>query len=284
MRRFGFDCHSVCPSGWNDNGLFCRLAEYGRGGGYPWQFGDPLSDRGMYNRCERDKGKGNCEKWGAVVYPKCQPGYSPAGCCICRPTPPACSNFNLNPGIDLSCAKRIMIGDPVSGVCGDEEKNGGLCYPRCRAGFKGVGPVCWGAPPAGWVDCGMGAAVSNQVCASTIIGQITSVGTLALKIASLGTSSAAIAGGKLARLSQFTDKFKNLKAIYEKGKKVFDEIQGFKAKYDALNNVIEASRADDITAEDIKRISSEIAALIDMSGVSDVIAAYTFPKCSAIFN
>ncbi len=177
-----------------------------------------------------------------------------------------------------------MIGDPVSGVCGDEEKNGGLCYPRCRAGFKGVGPICWGAPPAGWVDCGMGAAVSNQVCASTIIGQITSVGTLALNIASLGTSSAATAGGKLARLSQFTDKFKNLKAIYEKGKKVFDEIQGFKAKYDALNNVIEASRADDITAEDITRISAEIAALIDPSGVSDVIAAYTFPKCSAIFN
>ena len=47
----------------------------------------------------------------------------------------------------------------------DQEEDGGLCYPRCDGGYKGVGPVCWtenvnigvgvlrGCPP-GWQDDG----------------------------------------------------------------------------------------------------------------------------------
>ena len=27
-----------------------------------------------------------------------------------------------------------------------EEKNGLLCYPLCRSGYRGVGPVCWEHP------------------------------------------------------------------------------------------------------------------------------------------
>lgn len=43
-----------------------RLAEYGRGAGYPWWFSDWFSNKGMIRRCEADHGKGNCEPWGAV--------------------------------------------------------------------------------------------------------------------------------------------------------------------------------------------------------------------------
>lgn len=39
---------------------------------YAWQFGDPLNDNGMYDRCHRDHGYGNCEKDGLIVYPKCK--------------------------------------------------------------------------------------------------------------------------------------------------------------------------------------------------------------------
>jgi hypothetical protein len=60
MARFGFDCHSVCPSGWSDQGLFCRLAEYGRGAGFAWHIEDGVSDSGMRKRCEKKHGKGNC--------------------------------------------------------------------------------------------------------------------------------------------------------------------------------------------------------------------------------
>lgn len=100
-------CISVCPAGWRDDGLFCRLAEYGRGAGYPWKFGDALNDSGMFKRCQADNGAGNCEKWGAVVYPKCKAGFSPFGCCICRPAKPNCEAAGLNSGIDLSCAKKV---------------------------------------------------------------------------------------------------------------------------------------------------------------------------------
>jgi hypothetical protein len=29
------------------------------------------------------------------------------------------------------------------GCASDEEKDGALCYPKCRDGYKGIGPVCW---------------------------------------------------------------------------------------------------------------------------------------------
>ena len=29
------------------------------------------------------------------------------------------------------------------GCSPDQEQNGQLCYPLCKDGYKGVGPVCW---------------------------------------------------------------------------------------------------------------------------------------------
>ena len=35
------------------------------------------------------------------------------------------------------------VGKPIR-VCRDDKvKSGLLCYPKCDAGFTGVGPVCW---------------------------------------------------------------------------------------------------------------------------------------------
>jgi hypothetical protein len=58
--RVRFDCHQKCPdeTGWHNDGLFCRRAEFGQGAGYPWKFGDPLSNSNMYQRCEGDYGGG----------------------------------------------------------------------------------------------------------------------------------------------------------------------------------------------------------------------------------
>lgn len=46
--RFVIDCHQNCPAGFTDQGLFCRLSEYGRGAGYPWKFGDGFKSDGMF--------------------------------------------------------------------------------------------------------------------------------------------------------------------------------------------------------------------------------------------
>jgi len=35
------------------------------------------------------------------------------------------------------------VGKPISSCASDKDKSGALCYPKCRDGYKGVGPVCW---------------------------------------------------------------------------------------------------------------------------------------------
>jgi hypothetical protein len=176
-KRVGFDCHSVCPAGMRDDGLFCRAAEYGRGAGYPWKFGDPVSNSGMFRRCEAEHGRGNCEESGAVVYPKCKAGYRAVGCCICRPAVPNCAALGMNAGVDLSCAKKVVIGDPVPGVCGTgQQRDAGLCYPNCKSGYGGAGPVCWGQCPSTHpVSCGAGCAKTQAACAQNTTDQVLSV-------------------------------------------------------------------------------------------------------------
>ena len=171
----------------------------------------------MYRRCESANGQGKCEKWGAVVYPKCKAGFSPFGCCICRPAKPNCNALGMNPGIDLSCAKRISIGNPTTADCsGNLQNNAGLCYKACKAGYYGVGPVCWSDAPNGWVGCGMGAAKDSKTCANIILDQVTSVGELALNIATLGSGNAATKAGtttkNLVKDSAILKKIQNLKA------------------------------------------------------------------------
>lgn len=294
MKRFGFDCHSVCPAGWRDDGLFCRKAEYGRGAGYPWHFGDDFSNDGMISRCEREKGRGNCEMWGAVAYPKCKPGYSPFGCCICRPPVPDCGAQNLRDGIDLSCAKKIEIGGPRSGNCAPGEVyDAGLCYPQCGNGYSGVGPVCWGKAPPGWVECGMGAAKDSKTCAEITFGQVESVleaaGSVAAAVGTAGASAGATAGAKSAasagKLAELRKKYNRLKELYKKERKAIENIRKAKDASDTSSNTDDLLTADaeDVSEEDIARVSAEIAALVDPTGVAGVAASYTYAVCSKKF-
>lgn len=174
----------------------------------------------MIRRCEAANGKGNCEKNGLMYYPKCKSGFYAVGCCICRPSAPNCPSVGLNPGVDLSCAKKVIIGDPVPMDCTSGfEKNAGLCYKPCGDKTTGVGPVCWGGPPTGWVECGMGAAKDSYTCGSIIFDQVSAVGNMALSIATLGSSaaiSAAAQAGKTAeRIAAMKKKFESLQKILE---------------------------------------------------------------------
>ncbi len=292
MKRFGFDCHSVCPKGFRNDGLFCRKAEYGRGAGYPWKFGDALNDKGMKSRCEKKHGRGKCEKNGAIFYPKCKSGYKNVGCCICRPSRPNCRALGLNNGIDLSCAKRVQIGAPKPGICGSGQvRDAGLCYKKCRVGFDGVGPVCWGKPPSRWVQCGMGAAKNSKTCGSIVFSQVSSVGQMAAFAATLGSSGAATSGanaatkaGKLAKLKAQFEKMKKAFEAAKNGAKMKKAIAAAKAAgkikkgYNASQTLSKA-----VTEEDMVRAAAEIAAIADPSGVASTVAAYTYPKCSKYF-
>lgn len=214
-------CWQNCPAGSRDDGAFCRYAEYGRGVGFPWKFGDALNDRGMFKRCERRHGRGRCEKWGAVAYPKCKPGYAPFGCCICRPQRVNCAGMAGR--IDLSCAKKSYVRATITPSCSrGRQYDAGLCYPKCKSRYNGVGPVCWGRCPASHpVDCGAACATSSAACANAVTDQVVSVldaaANLALTVATLGTGTAAKSGAtSAARAAKLAAK-KGLESIAKHG-------------------------------------------------------------------
>lgn len=190
-RQGTLDCHQNCKQGWRDDGLFCRLAEYGRGTGYLWIIGDGLDDSGMFQRCEDDHGKGNCEKNGLIVYPKCKPGYSAFGCCICRPSFDSCeADGYAKLRLDLSCLAKIEPGNPTPLVCGEGfEQDGLLCYPPCEEGYDGVGPVCWQACDVDQDSCVAGCARTKSDCLFALQEQLVSPLIVAANLATLGANS-----------------------------------------------------------------------------------------------
>jgi hypothetical protein len=190
----------------------------------------------------------------------------------------------MNPGIDLSCAKKIIIGDPKPMDCpGNEEKDAGLCYKKCDKGFDGVGPVCWSIPPRGWVNCGFGSAVDSWTCAEAVKDQVLSVGELALFIASLGTSSAAKYPASLE--GDFDDLLEQTKELADTFFEVADILRGESDPntgaifYDIVFNT---GYAPEMEPEDKVRVAAELASLLDPTGISSIIAAYTYPTCDKI--
>ena len=73
--------------------------------------------------------------------------------------------------------------------------------------MSGVGPVCWGIPPKGWINCGMGAAKDTKVCAQTIFDQVAGVGNLALNIATFGAGKAATIAKDAAKVADLKKQF-----------------------------------------------------------------------------
>jgi hypothetical protein len=47
------------------------------------------------------------------------------------------------------------IGTVPNSCADDEDKNGALCYPKCREGYHGIGPVCWERCRDGYTDDGV---------------------------------------------------------------------------------------------------------------------------------
>ncbi|MFC1522640.1 hypothetical protein ACFL6Y_09545 [Elusimicrobiota bacterium] len=46
------------------------------------------------------------------------------------------------------------VGAPVSACSSDKDKDGWLCYPKCKTNYNGVGPVCWQKCPSNYTDTG----------------------------------------------------------------------------------------------------------------------------------
>jgi hypothetical protein len=51
------------------------------------------------------------------------------------------------------------------------ELNGLLCYPLCKDGFYGVGPVCWQTCKPGWIDYGVFCGKGSHTCTKKSYGR-----------------------------------------------------------------------------------------------------------------
>jgi len=189
-------CWQSCAPGFRDDGAFCaKPGPYGRGAGYPWKFGDGLNDNGMRRRCNKANPQG-CEKNGLIYYPKCREGFHAVGCCICSPNCPRGQT-----DIGVSCAKKSYgrgVGKPLSTCPTGQDKDAALCYPQCRSGYHGVGPVCWQNCPSGRTNCGAGCATSTKSCVTDTTKMVVSPLILAVNIVTLGSSSSATSAAKAA--------------------------------------------------------------------------------------
>jgi hypothetical protein len=193
---------------------FCWRDSYGRGAGK------------IPDRC----GPGE-ESSGLLCYPVCRAGYTSDKITRCykdcppggSATPGFCNMSSVIgalrecpynfPGSGLTGLTPACINDNAysrgagteRSCAGGLEKDAGLCYPACKPGFHGVGPVCWqtcsataGQPNA----CGAACTQNAGSCASETFNQVLSVVELAANIVEMvgtgGTSNAAKASAKTA--------------------------------------------------------------------------------------
>lgn len=288
MKRFGFDCHSICPAGFKSEGLFCHkeVKKYNRGGG------------SGKKHCEKHHGHGNCEHRGGLWYQKCRPGYVHSGV-FCLPDKPNCAAIGMKKGLAgrLGCAKHIKIGKPRHGDCtSNEVKNAGLCYKKCRTGYKGAGPVCWMEKPSGWVNCGMGAAKNKKTCGGIIFDQVTSVGSVALEVATLGSSAAVEDAAESPEKAEKLEKLRKQYAEMKKAWEAIKENEKVKKGMEAADKLYEGEEdvrtvvgagqdaQEAVTPEDMTRVAAAIASIVDPTGVSGIAASYDYPKCSKYFR
>ncbi len=275
-------CWQNCPSGFTDIGVSCAKPKpYGRGAGYPWKFGDPLDDSRMFARCQAAHGRGNCEKSGAVVYPKCKPGFHPVGCCTCSPN---CVNGMRDDG--AFCAKKSYgrgAGIIPTG-CGQKVNDAGLCYPRCTSGYAGVGPVCWGQCPATHpVNCGAGCATSSDACAGNVTDQVTSVLDTTLTIVEVATTGGAMTaarkaaqtGAKVAIKTAIKKASANLRNLTKSQIKQQLQKMAREQGKELAQSQAELWATALATGEDFD------PADLDPTGIAAIVKAYNKPVCQA---
>lgn len=283
-------CWQTCPAGFTDNGAFCLKPEpYGRGWGYAWQIEDGLSNSGMLSRCQQAEGV-TCEMWGAMAYPKCKSGYTAVGSNICSPV---CQGGMTDIGI--SCAKNTATRATNTASCGTgKDYDAGLCYDACKAGYDGVGPVCWGTCPADKpYACGMGCAVDANTCAQVTSDQVLSVVSTAASIALTAVSGGA--GGTLIQAAKMGAKT----AVKEAGKQLAKGITKEAVK-GAIKGVAKQVGKDvaestletwgtalvtyDLTSAAYTSAGQDPPDFdltsLDPTGISSIVMAYNYPKCA----
>ena len=189
----------------------CWVGTYGRGVGRPLhRCRNNLEKNGLlcYPICNN-----NFYGVGPVCWSRCDHGYEDHGALCTRPPhiywKCCCVNFGFwNNGCcgicphgynDDGCtchrwmhtyAKSTYgrgVGEPM--ICSDnEDQNVGLCYPKCRNGYNGIGPVCWmhNCPHSMPYRCGLLCTIDKKQCDEFIKSLVGDSFQLILNIAETG--------------------------------------------------------------------------------------------------
>jgi len=140
-------CWQRCPKGYKNDGATCRKPpkiirkkSYGRGGGraLPCRGGRVKSGLLCYKKC-----KSGYKGVGPVCWQRCPDGFKNDGA-TCRRKGHILAKKSHGRG----------AGKPLRVCSGSQDKDGALCYPKCKAGYKGAGPRCWGKCPEGFKNDG----------------------------------------------------------------------------------------------------------------------------------
>jgi len=190
-----------CPEGFTNMGLTCYNAYTWESRGWSsFECRDPayfLSS--LSSRCHIDCSKlaslgalaGQYTSTGETCY--LSPDTKSTSAMTCR--------SNEYKGSEGTVAAAYCYPNPYPNWCNPatEEYDAGLCYPKCKPGYHGIGPVCWQSCPSGLpTDCGAGCAKDKTTCASTLKDQILGPIVLAANLATLGmaaTASTAVKAG-----------------------------------------------------------------------------------------
>lgn len=168
-------CWHECPSGYVDTGAFCHIDKsltekpniHCKHWYEPWT---------CHNDC--NSGYTNAGVFCALTTPRNPPGWSGTGLDLVK------STYGRGAGYPLHCAANL-------------QQDAALCYPSCKGGFYGVGPVCWGSCASGMTDCGAGCSSSKSGCASSVSNMIISplmvVASVAAIVVTAGAGTGAVA-------------------------------------------------------------------------------------------
>jgi hypothetical protein len=129
----------------------------------------------------------------------------------------------------------------------------------------------------------MGAARDQTACGLVVYDQVSSVGSVALFLASLGTSGPITPATKVGKLTELRRAFEAARAANPTWARAADTALQAKEAAEKGYSLYEVLTTDSVpTDEDIVRLSATIASLADPTGVTGTVAAYTYPKCSAL--
>ena len=269
MNGVGPVCWSACPAGYIDMGAICHIDKALLKPG-TWV----CTDRGLFDECW----------WG---YMQCDADYTNIGLlCALTPTstPAGFSGTYLDP---MKNTYGRGAGTIPTACAAGQQYDAGLCYDNCPQYYSGVGPVCWMQTPETWVGCGMGAASSGGKCAEAIFDQVSSVGEVAINIATLGAGNAATKPLKFARLKEAYQAAKkankNFGKAAEAAEKAGETAYAAQGSVRTRLGILETtSSGEELSDMDLVALAANVASLADPSGVSGIIGAYTHPKCSAL--